>query len=115
MRSLKDKFAYAFVGLKKGVLEDRSVKLQCFIAALVILFCLFLPLARWEWGIVLLLCTLVIALEFVNSVIEKCVDLICPHYDERVKTIKDLMAGAVLFVSLAAAGIFVIILGGKII
>lgn len=56
MRSLKDKFAYAFVGLKKGVLEDRSVKLQCFIAALVILFCLFLPLARWEWGIVLLLC-----------------------------------------------------------
>ena len=66
-------------------------------------------------GIVLLLCTLVIALEFVNSVIEKCVDLICPHYDERAKTIKDLMAGAVLFVSLAAAGIFVIILGGKII
>lgn len=45
----------------------------------------------------------VLGLELVNSVLERFLDFIQPHHDERVQAIKDVMAAIVLLVSAGAA------------
>ena len=67
-----------------------------------------------EWLFILLLICLVIAAEFFNSAIEKCVDLISPQYNELTKIIKDYGAAAVLVVSLAALLAGLLILKGAL-
>lgn len=108
------KFYYAFAGLFHGLCHDTSIQLQCFIGVLVIGIGFFFHLRVWEWSIIILVVAAVIALEYVNSAIETIVDKICPQYDIDAKKIKDYAAAAVLVMSIAAAVIGVMILGGKL-
>lgn len=109
-----NKFRYAFAGLFHGITHDHSIMLQCFIGVGVLAVCCFLPLTSMEWVLILLVIGLVIAFEFVNSAIETIVDMVCPDYNESAKKIKDYAAAAVLVVSLVAAVIGCIIIGGNI-
>ena len=62
-----------------------------------------------EWAIQCAVIGLVIFSELVNTAIEKIMDLVQPQYDERVRDIKDLASGAVLFMVLVSvtAGLFI--------
>lgn len=112
LRRLINKFVYAFHGIAYGLKHDRSILFQCLIAVSVLLFGLLYGFTMKEWLMVLLLICLVIAAEFFNSAIEKCVDLISPQYNEKAKVIKDYSAAAVLVVSLAAFLVGILILKG---
>lgn len=115
LKKYVNKFRYAFAGLFDGLLKDASILLQCSIAVCVLAVCLFLPLAPWEWVAILIVIGSIIALEFVNSAIETVVDMVSPDYSEGAKKAKDYAAAAVLIMSLIAAVIGVIIIGGKLI
>ena len=56
----------------------------------------------WEWALVITLIGLVVTAEILNTAIEKLCDFVQPNHDPRIKTIKDLAAAAVLFASLTA-------------
>lgn len=114
MKSLLDKFKYAAQGLIFGF-KDYSIKLQCFFFVVAVVFGFVFELNVYEWCILLLTCCIVVLAEFVNSVIEKIMDFIQPEYDERVKAIKDMAAGFVLFASIVALLIGMILFGGKLI
>lgn len=62
-----------------------------------------------EWAIQSAVIGLVIFSELVNTAIEKTMDLVQPEYDERVRDIKDLSSGAVLFMVLVSitTGLFI--------
>jgi len=64
-----------------------------------------------EWAIQTAVIGLVIFSELVNTAIEKTMDLVHPEYDERVRDIKDLSSGAVLFMVLISVitGLFIYI------
>lgn len=64
-----------------------------------------------EWAIQSTVIGLVIFSELVNTAIEKIMDLLQPEYDERVRDIKDLASGSVLFMVLiaVATGLFIYI------
>lgn len=108
------KFSFAFAGLFHGICHDNSILLQCIIGCIVLIGCLFFHLSQWEWSLIIIAIALVIALEFVNSAIETLVDMVCPEYHESAKKIKDYAAAAVLIVSIAAAMIGILIIGGKL-
>jgi diacylglycerol kinase len=57
----------------------------------------------YEWILLFLLIGSVLTLEIVNSIFERIVDSFKPRIHPVVKDIKDIMAGAVLIVSLIAA------------
>lgn len=114
LRKYVHKFQYAFAGFFHGASQDASIRLQCLIACAVIVLCLFCPLTRLEWCIILLLIGSIIALEFVNSAIETIVDMISPQYSLEAKKIKDYAAAAVLTMSLVAAVVGLIIIGGSL-
>ena len=109
MRALIKKFKPALNGLALAA-QDRSVAIQLGFAVLAGLAGLGLGFIFWEWALVITLAALVIAAEILNTAIERLCDFVQPKQDDRIKTIKDLAAGAVLCASLAA-----LIVGGMIV
>jgi len=71
-----------------------------------------LPANEWLWIIACI--SLVIALEMVNSSIEKVCNIISSEYHPTIKVIKDMCAGAVLWASVFSAVIGCIIFLPKI-
>ncbi len=112
LKALFNKFANAFRGIAYGLANDRSIALQWMIGAAVIVFGLLYGFTLSEWAMIVLLICLVIAAEFFNSAIEKCVDLISPDYHELAKVIKDYGAAAVFVISMAAFILGILILKG---
>lgn len=111
---LTAKFRYAFQGLFHGICHDSSIRIQCSFAVLAMIAGILFHFTVTEWMIILLAIALVIAMEFVNSSIERLCDLSAPHINEASKRIKDYAAAAVLVVSIGALLVGLLIIGGKL-
>lgn len=83
--------------------HEQNFRLQLLAAAAVLLLAAALPVALSDRLILLLLIFAVLSLELVNSAIEWLVDMIKPRLHDQAARIKDIMAAAVLLVSLGAA------------
>ena len=67
-------------------------------------------MSRLHWTILALCIGTVLTAETMNSAIERLMDRIEPRYDQPVRDIKDLAAGAVLLISGVAAIVGAIVL-----
>lgn len=110
MKSLTNKFHWAFNGLKY-CLNDHSVRIQLVISLLVVITFTLLKASLQQLLIIILCCGSVVTLECVNTAIEMIVDYIQPNHDDRIGLIKDVAAGAVLIMSIFTAIIGLLILG----
>lgn len=61
------------------------------------------PLEDWQRILIILLVASVLVLEMLNTAVELLSDALKPRMDPMVKEVKDLMAGAVLLLSITAA------------
>lgn len=68
-------------------------------------------IARGEWLVLILICTLILALEAVNTAVEATVDLVSPGYHPLAKIAKDAAAGALVFAVLGSIGVAAMIFG----
>lgn len=85
------------------VLRDRIARIHVIIAGLVIIAGIVLRIDRIEWlAIIAAICT-VMALEAMNTAVERTVDLIVQHNHPLARDAKDIAAGAVLIASIGAA------------
>ena len=103
-----NKFYVAFVGLVSS-LKDRSIQIQYVLAILACIVAWMIGCNYYEWLAVLLCIGLVIVAEILNTCIEKLCDLYSTEKNEKIKYIKDLAAGGVLFVSLIALTVGILI------
>ena len=103
-----NKFYVAFVGLVSS-LRDKSVQIQYVLAILACIVAWMIGCTYYEWLAVLLCIGLVIVAEILNTCIEKLCDLYSTEKNEKIKYIKDLAAGGVLFVSLIALTVGILI------
>lgn len=85
-----------------------------FISLIAIIGGFYFKISNTEWLVSLILITGVFSLELFNTAMEKFLDLFYPEKNEKVKNIKDLMAGGVAIVSIGAGIIGVIIFLPKI-
>jgi len=102
-------FRYAGRGLSRLLREERSFRVQTFIAAVVFILIGVFPLKIWEIIVVILSIVMGLILEILNSVVERLVDALKPRIHPYVEVIKDMMAGAVLIASMGAMIVGVII------
>jgi undecaprenol kinase/diacylglycerol kinase (ATP) len=109
--SLASAFRYASDGCASFFVSERNGRIQLIVAICVIIVSLIAGLSHIEWCIILLCIGLVISLEMINSAIEKICDHIQPGYHILIKTIKDIAAAAVLWVSIISviAGLLIFI------
>ena len=89
-------FKFAFNGIKLLITKEHNAWIHCFAAVCVLI-------AGMEWIAVTIVIGAVLAAEAVNSSIEALADLVSPEYNEAIKRTKDLAAGAVLLMAIAAA------------
>lgn len=90
-------FKKAFDGFRETIIKERSFNIMAIIAVVVIFFLFYFPTSRTEKAVIFATIFLVLALELINSTIERIMDFVAPEKDERVRIIKDLMAAIVLF------------------
>lgn len=102
LNKLFNAFKPAFNGIGIAFKSERNLRFHSIAMGCVIIFSFVLSISIIEWMIVLILFALVIAMELINTSIEKLCDLIQPGKDERIRIIKDISAGAVLWVAIVA-------------
>jgi diacylglycerol kinase len=95
--------------------EEHNAWIHLTVTIVLIPVCFWLRLSLIEWTLILVCIGLVLAMELVNSAIERMADKISPKRDPDIGKIKDLSAGAVLISSIAAAIVALIILVPKFI
>lgn len=114
MRSFLKGFVYAFNGLVVFFRNERNGKVQLMMSILVVAAGFWLHISAAEWMTVLACIAAVLSLEMVNSAIEKLCNLVQPGFHPAVRDIKDIAAGAVLWVAILSTIIGAIIFLPKI-
>lgn len=89
-------------GLNRTIKTEPNLRWQLVAVLTVVLLGLAVQLTRGEWALVVIVCGLVLTLELINTAVEKTLDIVKPRFDEHVGSVKDIMAGAVLLVSLVS-------------
>jgi diacylglycerol kinase len=107
--ALKSKFQNAFRGLGYFFRHEKNVQIHFIIAIVVILAGFFLGISITEWLAVLLCIGGVITAEGINSAIERLSDMYSKEQNKNIKIIKDLSAGAVLFMAIVSLVIGMIV------
>lgn len=114
-KKLINSFKYAWEGIVSSFKTERNMKIHILVMLIVILAGIWLKLSGFEWLICVLLFAVVISSELFNTAIETIVDMVMPYKNEKAKLAKDVSAGAVLIVAIAAVVIGGIIFIPKII
>jgi diacylglycerol kinase (ATP) len=96
------------------VRTEGSIKVQAIIRLMVTGAGIYFDLTATEWMLQVFAIGLVLGVEGVNTAIEKLSDYVQPQFDSKIGFIKDISAGAVLCVSVAASIIGLIIYIPKI-
>ena len=100
---------FALKGAVKLVTTEHSVMVQSSLAILLIIAGFYFGITRIEWMFQILVFGLVLAVEGLNTAVEKIADFIHPEYHERIGFIKDIAAGAVFFAAMTAVAVGCII------
>lgn len=108
-------FGFALRGIFSSFSHESNCRVQLVLAIIAVLAGWKLGLSRVEWAIVILCIALVLGMEMVNSAIEKTCDRITREKDDYVRYIKDVAAGAVLWVSTGTAVVGAIIFIPKVV
>lgn len=108
-------FKYAWRGLSYVVKNERNFRIELSIAFFVIIIAIILEIKLWEFIITLLMISWVLVAELVNTALERVVDILEPKVHPFARLIKDVMAAAVLFSSMMAIVIGLVIFGPYII
>ena len=96
-------FRYAFNGVFLLLRYEHNAWIHASVAFCVIVAGSLIGLSSTEWLFIVVAIGTVLAAEAINSSIEALSDLVSPEYNEAIKRTKDLAAGAVLILSIAAA------------
>ena len=102
--------AFARRGLAKAWHDEPNFRWESIIALTVIAAALLLKVSFIGIAIIIMTCSLVIALELINTMIELISDVLKPRLDQYVKQIKDLTAAAVAITALGSIGVALFLL-----
>lgn len=113
MKNLLKSFVYAFQGIFYCICNERNMRIHlCFTAYMIGFLTVhdFFEVSNAQLAVLIGLCALVMALEAVNTAVEKAVDLETKEHNELAKISKDAAAGAVLIAAIGsvAAGIAIL-------
>ncbi|WP_411030537.1 diacylglycerol kinase [Spongiimicrobium sp. 3-5] len=100
---------YALRGALLLIRTEGSIKVQIVIALIMTAAGFFFEISSTEWILQIFAIAMVLGIEGLNTAIEKIADYIQPEFDEKIGFIKDISAGAVMLVSIAASIIGLII------
>lgn len=104
----------AINGIKEIIKTGRNIKIQIAIAILAIIMGIVLRINIIEISILVLTIFFVLVSEFMNTAIEMLADLYTTEYNEKIKILKDIGAGAVTLSAISSVIVGIIMFLPKI-
>ncbi|MFD2785695.1 diacylglycerol kinase family protein [Hymenobacter rubripertinctus] len=114
LRQRAASFGHALRGVGAALRTEVHLWFHAAATVAVVALGLYCGLARWEWVAVVLSVGAVWCAELVNTAVEAVVDLVSPQYHPLAGRAKDVAAGAVLVMALAAAVVGVVVFGPRL-
>ncbi len=108
MKKQLKSFGCAIKGFFGAVCSEGHLRFHLVAAVYVLVLSSFYNFSAAQWAVLIILIALVIAAELVNTAIEDTCDAVTTEQNEHIRRAKDMAAGAVLVLSIAAAAIAVI-------
>lgn len=108
MKKQLNSFGCAIKGFFGAVCSEGHLRFHLVAAVYVLVFSSFYNFSAAQWAVLIILIALVIAAELINTAIEDTCDAVTTEQNEHIRRAKDMAAGAVLVLSIAAAAIAVI-------
>ncbi len=105
---------FALRGALLLVRTEASIQVQVCIAIVMTAAGSYFEISKMEWIMQILTIAMILSVEGLNTAVEKIADYIQPEYDEKIGFIKDISAGAVMVISIAASIIGLLIYLPKI-
>ncbi len=105
---------FALRGALLLVRSESSIKIQVVITILMTLAGFYFKISNTEWILQVLAISMILGVEGINTAVEKIADFIHPEFDAKIGFIKDVSAGAVMFVAIGATIVGLIIYVPKI-
>jgi len=106
---LKRSFSHAISGLKYNLSHEQNFRIQVIIGTIILFFTFYFPLTTGQRITLILLISLVLILELLNSVLERTIDLLKPRIDPGVEIIKKTMSGLVFLAAITSVIIGILI------
>ncbi len=97
-------FRNTLQGLREGILTEAAIKQEMAVAAVAVPVSFFLAESVWVWVTLIASLLLVLAVEFLNTSIERLCNHLHPDRHEAIKATKDLASAGVFF-ALVLAGL----------
>ncbi|MBI1216777.1 MAG: diacylglycerol kinase [Alphaproteobacteria bacterium] len=105
-KSFMNRLGFALSGIAAGLRGEKSFRLQALGLCFVLAVLLFTRPAPVWWALLLLAAGFVLTAELLNSALERLLDHLHPEEHAIIKTVKDMLAGAVLVMCLTALAVF---------
>ena len=106
-----ESFVHAWNGMIHAFQTQRNARVHVAIALVALTLGVALHLSAMEFAVIILAIVAVIAAEMINTVAEAIVDLVTDTYHPLAKIAKDVAAGAVLWSSIGAVAVGIVIFG----
>jgi len=100
---------YAYLGAYKLITTEHSIIVQFSLGIIMTIMGFVVGISKIEWLLQTLAIGMVLAVEGLNTAVEKMADFIHPDFHPKIGFIKDIAAGAVFFIALTAIAIGLII------
>src|SRR6476469_2289253 len=108
---LMKSFSFAISGIRSAIKQERNIRIHLSISIVVIVAGVTFSISTVQWLFVLFAIGGMIALELMNTAIERLVDLVTLEFHPLSKQAKDLAAGAVFSYAILSVIIGIIIFG----
>ena len=108
MKKQLKSFGCAIKGFFGAVCSEGHLRFHLVAAVYVLVFSSFYNFSAAQWAVLIILIALVIAAELFNTALENTCDAVTKEQNANIRRAKDMAAGAVLVLSIAAAAIAVI-------
>ena len=99
---MQKSFSDAFHGIRDALRSEPNLRIHFLSSLAAIAGAIYFDFSAGEFAILSLTIFLVIALEFINTAIEKLSDIVHPEKSEKIRIIKDISAGVVLLGAVAS-------------
>ncbi len=114
MKKTLESFNNAITGIIDTVRTERNMKIHLIAAVGVLIASFFFDISKFEFLILAVTITMVIAAELINTAIEAAIDMTTNYYHPLAKVAKNAAAGAVLVTAISAVLVGYIIFWDKL-
>ena len=102
-------FRHAFRGLKYMLRNEQNFQIELLVGIFIVILMAIFSIRDWQKVALFLVIFSVLAMELINTIFERVVDILKPRVHPYAQLIKDIMAAAVLLASIGAVIIGLII------